>query len=104
MNVPTDKRLLEKITAGNRSASIIPCPPDRPPAVGDTVRFQQATFDCFDVPTVVPQGHALPATLTSVYDTRCIYRDSPLWSLRWSVANDTPSWRAEAASALTDEV
>ena len=89
MDVPTHKPLLENIAAGTVSVGLIPCPPDRLPAVGDKVTFLEADFEHLSDPTLVPQGSSVAATLTSVYDTDTAYRGSTLCTLRWTVG-ETP--------------
>jgi len=83
MDVPTTKLLLEKIKAGELRLGLIPCPPDHLPAPGDRVRFREATFEQFCVPSLVPNGDSVSVKLTSIYDTHTAYLGFTLCTLRW---------------------
>lgn len=80
--VPTERGLLDRIRAGDTLVGEIPCPADRLPVAGDTVRFLEAVF-VFDFPRLTPLGDRIDATLTSVFNTGREYRGSPLCVLRW---------------------
>ena len=89
MDVPTVKGLLEKIKAGEVRVGLIPCPPDHLPTPGDTVRFREATFEQFCVPSFVPNGDVVSVVLTSIYDTRNTYLGFALCTLRWNAEEPT---------------
>ena len=83
MEVPTNKQLIERIKSGEVRVGTIPCPPDRIPALGDTVRFREAVFDHFSVARLVPDGEAVSAVLTSVFDMGEPYFRFTLCTLQW---------------------
>jgi hypothetical protein len=83
MDVPTTKSLLEDIKAGIARVGLLPCPPDEIPVPGDTVRFQEATFEHFCAPSLVENGDSASVTLTSVYPTNNQYQGDTLCTLRW---------------------
>lgn len=83
LEIPTERTLLDRIRAGEVLVGLIPCPADRLPVAGETVRFLEAVFE-FDFPKLVPLGGWIDVALTSVFNTGDEYRGSPLCTLRWN--------------------
>ena len=66
MDFPIERAELDAIKHGRRHDAVVPVSPEAPPAVGDTVTFQEATSDPFGNPVLVPNGDAVSVDLTEV--------------------------------------
>ncbi len=100
IDVRTHKPLLEEIEAGTVSVGTIPCSPDRIPAVGEKIKFREATFEHFCAPTLVPHGNSVSATLTSVFDTHIPDGDFTLCTLKWAVGDEPLSRQTQSPEEL----
>ena len=86
MDFPIEKVQLDAIKQGRRHYAVVPVRPESPPAVGDTVTFQEATSDPFGNPVLVPNGDAVPVDLTEVRNEGHKWAGQDLYFIAWDPA------------------
>jgi len=83
MQVPTAKKLIDDIRAGQLAVASIPVQPPSTLAPGITVTFKEATFDDFGIPAYVENGDTAKVTLTKARRTGDSYHGSPIYIVEW---------------------
>lgn len=85
MTFPTGKKLLQGIKAGKEDRGIIAVSPDNSVGVGDILIFREATFDPYQIPTLVPNGDSASVRITKAEDTGNKYFGCRLYGFQWQL-------------------
>jgi hypothetical protein len=83
MRVPATRELIAEIRNGKRRSTYIPVQFVGKLSAGDTLIFQEASFDGFGLPKLVPCGDSVVRTLTETWNPPSKWPGYVVLAIKW---------------------